>query len=159
MSPRAAWRLESLGFREVYDYLAGEVDWFANGLPLEGALASVRRAGDFARPDVPTCQLYEQADTVLARVCGIDWDACVVVNDERVVLGLLCCDGLTASPGATVEQHMKSGPSTFRPDATLDQPLDHMRRHNVGSVLVTTPNGRLKGLLLRADAETALPDT
>jgi len=32
MSPRAASRLESLGFRDVYDYAAGKADWFAAGL-------------------------------------------------------------------------------------------------------------------------------
>src|SRR6266511_4403171 len=36
MSPRAAWRLESMGFAEVYDYVAGKADWGAAGLPLEG---------------------------------------------------------------------------------------------------------------------------
>ncbi len=39
MSPRAAWRLESLGFTRVYDYVAGKVDWFAAGFPREGRLA------------------------------------------------------------------------------------------------------------------------
>ena len=33
MSPRAAWRLESLGFRNVHDYPAGKSDWMAAGLP------------------------------------------------------------------------------------------------------------------------------
>jgi len=32
MSPRAASRLESLGFRDVYDYAAGKADWFNAGL-------------------------------------------------------------------------------------------------------------------------------
>jgi hypothetical protein len=27
MSPRAAWRLESIGFGQVYDYAAGKADW------------------------------------------------------------------------------------------------------------------------------------
>ncbi len=36
MSPRAAWRFESLGGTRVYDYVAGKVDWFAAGLPREG---------------------------------------------------------------------------------------------------------------------------
>ena len=35
MSPRAAWRLESLGFARVYDYVAGKADWMAAGLPTE----------------------------------------------------------------------------------------------------------------------------
>src|SRR5207249_889428 len=46
MSPRAAWRLESLGFTEVYEYSAGKSDWGAYGLPLEGkAIGSDRLAG------------------------------------------------------------------------------------------------------------------
>jgi len=41
MSPRATWRLEGLGFERVYYYLPGKADWFANGLPKEGTLASI----------------------------------------------------------------------------------------------------------------------
>jgi hypothetical protein len=37
MSPRAACRLETLGFPEVYDYVAGKADWLAHGLDVEGA--------------------------------------------------------------------------------------------------------------------------
>lgn len=36
MSPRAAARLEGIGFEQVYDYTAGKVDWGSFGLPLEG---------------------------------------------------------------------------------------------------------------------------
>src|SRR5689334_6170303 len=35
LSPRAAARLESLGFADVYDYAAGKADWIAMGLPTE----------------------------------------------------------------------------------------------------------------------------
>jgi predicted transcriptional regulator len=156
MSPRAAWRLESLGFSDVYDYVAGEADWYASGLPMEGTLASVTRAGDLARPDVPTCQLGEPLETAMDRSCGTGWDACVVVHDERIVLGLLRCHDVPDSSQGTVEQHMESGPSTYRPDATLEQPLAYMRRHNVESVLVTTSDGRLSGLLMRADVDAVL---
>src|SRR5215203_5599470 len=31
MSPRAAWWLEDLGFKNVYDYVPGKADWLANG--------------------------------------------------------------------------------------------------------------------------------
>ena len=44
MSPRAACRLETLGFSEVYDYVAGKADWLARGLPREGEKAGERRA-------------------------------------------------------------------------------------------------------------------
>jgi rhodanese-related sulfurtransferase len=39
MSPRAACRLELLGFTQVYDYVAGKADWLAHGLPTEGEQA------------------------------------------------------------------------------------------------------------------------
>jgi hypothetical protein len=43
MSPRAAWRLESIGFTRVHDYVAGRADWGSFGLPLEGTMGP--RAG------------------------------------------------------------------------------------------------------------------
>ena len=55
MSPRAAWRLETLGFTKVHDYVAGKADWGAAGFPLEGTHGP--RAGELARRDAPTCAL------------------------------------------------------------------------------------------------------
>src|SRR5919198_6066526 len=89
MSPRAAWRLETLGFREVYDYAAGKQDWAAAGLSTEGKLAELPRAGDVARRDVPTCRLDESVKTIRERVRASGLEACVVVNEERVVFGIL----------------------------------------------------------------------
>jgi hypothetical protein len=53
MSPRAAARLESLGFKQVYDYAAGKTDWGSAGLPLEGANGSETRA---ELTSVPMCR-------------------------------------------------------------------------------------------------------
>jgi hypothetical protein len=53
MSPRAASRLESIGFEQVYDYLAGKADWGSFGLPLEGIEGSETRAGAHVRTDAP----------------------------------------------------------------------------------------------------------
>src|SRR2546427_13136002 len=64
MSPRAAWRLETLGFEQVYDYAAGKADWGAAGLPREGTVASDPSAGDAADPDVPTCSLQDDLRSV-----------------------------------------------------------------------------------------------
>jgi hypothetical protein len=54
MSPRAACRLETLGFPEVHDYVAGKADWLAHGRPTEGAQAAVPRAHNLLRTDVVT---------------------------------------------------------------------------------------------------------
>lgn len=92
MSPRAAWRLESLGFGEVYDYSVGKLDWMAAGMPTEGTNANRPRAGSLARKDVPTCSLDERSGAVRDRV----QQSVVVVNEKRVVFGLLRAKELAA---------------------------------------------------------------
>jgi predicted transcriptional regulator len=152
MSPRAAWRLESLGFTEVYEYSAGKSDWGAFGLPLEGKAANVR-IKDIARGDVPTCGL---ADTVgSARMRAKDWDTCIVVNDERVVFGRLFKEQLEGDPNARVGDVMRPGTSTFRPNVSAAEMLDYMDRRHHETSLVTTSDGRLVGHVRREDAERA----
>src|SRR5258707_15070432 len=100
MSPRAAWRLESLGFTEVYDYAAGKEDWLAWGRPREGRTAQVPTVGEVARRDVPTCGLAERVGEAKARAQATGYDACVVVNERRGVRGGLRAPGRDAAPGA-----------------------------------------------------------
>jgi hypothetical protein len=132
MSPRAAWRLESLGFTEVYHYVPGEADWFAFGLPMEGARAEEPRAGQLARQDVPRCGLSEKVGAVRDRVQIAGWDICVVVNEETVVLGLLRERELAADPDATVERVMRSGPATYRPDALVAGVAERLEERDSG---------------------------
>src|SRR5919106_6742537 len=94
MSPRAAWRLESLGFKRVYDYVPGKQDWLAAGLPREGRIAGRPRTADVARRDVPTCGLDEPVASVRDRLREAGWEECVVVNEHRVVLGILRAEQL-----------------------------------------------------------------
>ena len=155
MSPRAAWRLETLGFTAVYHYVPGEADWFAFGLPMEGAQAALPRVGKLARQDVPRCSLSERIGDVSNRVRAAGWDICVVVNEEQVVLGLLRERQLAADPSATAEQVMRSGPATYRPDALAADSVERMEKRGVGGVLVTRSDGRLIGWLRREDAARA----
>ena len=152
MSPRAAWRLESLGFGEVYDYVAGKLDWMAAGLRTEGTNAAHPRAGDVSRKDVPTARLEEQLGDVRDRVRALGWDAVVVTNDERVVLGLLRSKELEKGPELRIEQAMRPGPSTFRPYVSVKEMAEYMAEHRLESTPVTTSDGRLVGLLLQKDA-------
>lgn len=153
MSPRAAWRLEGLGFKKAYDYAPSKVDWFAAGLPMEGELAGVPTVGDAARGDVPTCAPGEKVGEVHARLRGTVWDRCVVVNEGRVVLGLLREKDLASDPEATAEEAMRPGPTTVRPDTTAGKMAERMRKRGTASVLVTTPDGQLVGMTHRDDAE------
>ncbi len=152
MSPRAAWRLESLGFPEVYDYVAGKLDWMAAGLPTEGTNAQHPRAGDVARKDVPTAQLDERLGDVRERVRAKGWEAVVVINSERVVLGLLRSKELEKDPDLRMEQAMRPGPSTFRPYVSIKEMAENMTKHMLESSPITTSDGRLVGLLLQKDA-------
>ncbi len=154
MSPRAAWRLETLGFRSVYDYGGGKQNWLSAGLPTEGEDAREPRAGAVARADVPVCSLDESVGEAAERVREIGWDRCVVVNEERVVLGLLREKDLASSdPEASVEGVMRNGPATFRPDEPVGKLAKRMREREASAVVVTTSDGRLVGLLYREDAE------
>jgi len=141
-----------LGFTEVYDYVDGKVDWLAAGLPTEGTMVGRPRAGDVARREVPTCRLDEPIGEVRERVRATGWDACVVVNEERVVLGLLREAELEKGRDEPVEQVMRPGPSTFRPHVSIEEMAQFMMDHDLPTSPVTTSDGRLVGLLRREDA-------
>lgn len=149
MSPRAAWRLETLRFTEVYDYAAGKADWAAAGLPVEGKATEAPRIGEVARRDVPTCELGERVGETRERVRAAGWDTCLVVNEERVVLGRLFRTELDGEADATTETVMRSGPSTFRPNVSVEEMTRFMDERGNSSAVVTTSDGRLVGLFQR----------
>ena len=155
MSPRAAWRLESLGFGEVYDYTVGKLDWMAAGLATEGTNATRPRAGDLARKDTPTCTLDEKLSAVRDRIRTLGWEAVVVVNDERVVFGLLRAKELALVGDLQISRAMRPGPSTFRPYVSAEEMAHSMVEHKLDSSPITTSDGRLVGLLLQTDAVRA----
>jgi CBS domain-containing protein len=156
MSARAAWRLESMGFPEVYRYHAGKADWAAMGLPIEGAEAAIPTTGSAAAKDAPTCTIEEQVGAVRERARGTGWDVCVVVNENAVVLGLLTRAALDAAPDTAVEQVMEPGPTTYRPNLFAEDALHYMHQQHIEFVLVTTSDGELTGVLRHEDAARAL---
>ncbi len=156
MSPRAAWRLETLGFTNVYDYVAGKADWFAAGLPREGRLTSIPRAGEVARRDDVTCRPTERISDVIDRVRAAGKETCVVTTDGGVVLGRVRTDRLDGDSEGPVEEMMELGPTTTRADTMLESILERLNARNVESILVATSDGRLVGTLYRSDAEARL---
>lgn len=153
MSPRAAWRLESLGFAQVYEYAAGLADWLAFGLPTEGHDVDQPRVGQIARRDAPVCALGDRIGDVRDRARAAGWDECLVLNDERVVLGRLRAAALAGDPEAIAADVMEPGPTTVRPDERLTTLWPRMRERHVGRIIVTTPDGRLVGVAEREAIE------
>jgi CBS domain-containing protein len=147
MSPRAAWRLEALGYAEVYDYVAGKADWMAAGLPTERQGARPSRVADVMDRSAPTCSPAEPVADVVARAGLSDARSCVVVNNRGVVQGRLRLDQVDRTDGRTVQEVMEPGPATVRADANLAETTERMRRRGVASLIVSNPDGELLGFI------------
>ena len=121
------------------------------GLPTEGTNAQRPRLVDVVRRDVPTCSLGERLGDVRDRVRAAGWDACVVVSQNRTVLGLLRSKELDADPDLPVEQVMRPGPSTYRPFVSVEEMRRIMTERNMDGSPVTTSDGKLVGLVREQD--------
>ncbi len=153
MSPRAAWRLEALGFGEVYDYGAGKADWLAFGLPTEGSHSALPTAASVARTDAPTSRPTEPVEAARARAREAGVEVSVVVNDAGVVVGILRQKELAAPDGTAVDAAMRPGPSTFRPHVAIEEMAEYMSKHDLPNAPITRSDGTLLGVLFREDAE------
>ena len=135
----------------MYDYRTGKQDWLGAGLPTEGTNTQRPRLVDVVRRDAPTCSLAERLGDVRDRVIAAGWDACVVVSQDRVVLGLLRAKELQADPHLLVERVMRPGPSTYRPSVSVEEMRRTMTERNLENSPVTTSDGKLVGLVRKQD--------
>src|SRR5579883_1444528 len=110
MSPRAALWLETFGFQEVYDYVAGKADWLAHNRPAEGTRATSNTIGSLARQDVATCRLGESTAEVGQRVETSPYGFGLVLDDAQVVLGRVRKSALHGLAGS-IDEVLEPGPS------------------------------------------------
>ncbi|HZD65648.1 MAG TPA: CBS domain-containing protein [Acidimicrobiales bacterium] len=148
MSPRAAWRLEALGYTRVHDYVAGKADWLAAGCPTEGAGERPERVVDAVTVDVPVCGPGDRTGDVATRLAQCGSPVCVVVNDHGIVQGRLRRHRVDPADDRPAAEAMEPGPATVRADASLPATRQRMRSRNVTSLIVSTPQGELVGVLL-----------
>ena len=153
MSPRAACRLEALGFTEVYDYVLGKADWLAHNLPIEGVQAEAPTAGRAARDDVVTCALGDPVGPLRERIDRSPYGFALVTSRGGVVLGRLRRSRLGDDPDARAEDVMEPGPSTVRADAAAAPLGRRLAERDLRTAIVTTPQGRLIGVARREDLE------
>jgi CBS domain-containing protein len=156
MSPRAACRLELLGFAEVYDYVAGKADWLARGLPTQGTKADLPRAKDVLRRDAVTARPEEPVGAVADRVAQSPYGFALVTTRDGTVLGRLRAAALGGDPVARAEQVMEAGPSTVRADRPLAELAERLGSRGLRTALVTDPDGRLLGVATLADMQARL---
>jgi CBS domain-containing protein len=157
MSPRAAWRLEALGFGPVYDYVTGKADWLAAGLPTEGEGPRPARVVDVIDRTVPTCTPDQRVGDVVQRL-GSDWDVCVVTNDQGIVQGRLRRDRVAANDDRAVGDVMEPGPATVRADADATETTERMKQRGAKTLIVSTPDGALLGVLRTEPRPLSFPN-
>jgi len=156
MSLRAACRLETLGFEQFFDYLPGKVDWLARGLPTEGEAAGETRASQLVRDDAVTCLLDTPMGSIRESVAASPYGFAFVTTEHGILLGRLRRAAVEDDPAARAEAVMELGPSTVRADTSAAELVDRMRRRDLATLVVTDPEGRLLGVVRRADAEAAV---
>ena len=157
MSPRAAWQLEVLGFKKVYDFVDGKIEWISHRLPVEGTGPHFAVAGEIADRDaVLACRIGDRVGDVAHQLDTVPHDYCVVLNDHDIVLGRLRQKDLRGADDTTVEQVMEPGPTTVRATEPAKPLLERMRTKNVPAVIVTTNKGRLVGAATQEALERLL---
>jgi predicted transcriptional regulator len=155
MSPRAAWRLETLGFHTVHDYVGGKADWLAAGQPTQGNTHRTA-VSSLVQAEVPTCQVNEPLAAVVARMTAARSDTAIVINDQRVVLGRLRTSRFDEDTASTVDAVMEEGPTTIRADTDAHELLERMQARGTEQVIASTPEGHLLGVVYRNVLRSAL---
>lgn len=139
-----------MGF-QAYDYTGGKADWISEGWETERAVGARREARDVLATDFATCRPNEEAAGLAGRVA--DAGDLLVVNEEGVLLGRVGPHQLhDLADGAAAEEVMEPGPTTVRPFEPLEPLLERMTKGRVREVVVTSTEGRVLGVVRRADA-------
>ena len=132
----------------MYDYVPGKVDWLARGLPTEGERADQERVGDRARDDVVTCGLNADVASVRDEIDASPYGFALVVSGDGTLLGRLRRSVLDDATGSA-EEHMSPGPSTVRPDLSIEELRERLDDKALKTAIVSTPEGRVIGVVTR----------
>ena len=154
MSPRAACRLEQLGFTDVSDYAGGKMSCMGSGLPTEGTVKAGQLVGALARPAPPTCDVSTPVDELRNRASGDASLAVVLAGD--VVVGVVSLDQLPAQGATTAGDVMDPGPSTFRPSLPVGEGHEYVQKHDLDHLLITRLDGTYVGIVMRQQLEAQL---
>jgi Mg/Co/Ni transporter MgtE len=79
-----------------------------------------------------------------------DWNVCVVLNSDRIVLGLIDFSQ-EVDRDKSIGEIMRPAPLTFRPGRPVAEICDYLKSKNVPVALVTTSVGQFIGVLRREE--------
>ena len=103
-----------------------------------------------------TCGLDDPVGEIRERVESSPYGFALVTTAGGVLLGHLRGSTMrTAPPAATAESVMEPGPSTVRADTPARDLAERLAQRDLNTAIVSTPEGRLLGVVRRIDLETA----
>ena len=105
--------------------------------------------GPLARHDVVTCDLDATIGSVREQVDDSPYGFALVVAGGGTLLGRLRKNMLQGDPRARAGDVMEAGPSTVRPDTGVEKLRERLEQRDLRTAIVTTPEGRLIGVVLR----------
>jgi CBS domain-containing protein len=100
---------------------------------------------DHMQRELPTCRLDEPVGQAGARAEQHGYSVCPVVNEKRIVLGVIGKRDWDTDPTASAEQLMDGAPTTLRPSDPAEKAKQMLDQSDRGAVLVTDSDGRLMG--------------
>ena len=113
-------------------------------------------AGATLRAGVVVGHVGERLGDAARRVRAEGKDEVIVVDDRHVVLGRIRGAALDGNREALIEDVMRPGPATIRPDTPLETVVATLEPAEVASTLVTDPDGRFIGTVYLEDARSRL---
>ncbi|MCH8198870.1 MAG: CBS domain-containing protein, partial [Chloroflexi bacterium] len=140
----------------VYDYVSGKSDWIAAGLPTIRGSAGPPTAGSTLRAGDIVGHVGERLGDLARRARAEGKDEVIVVDDRHVVLGRIRGAAFDGDPDALIEDVMRPGPATVRPDTPIETVIAALGPAGVANTLVTDPDGRFIGTVYLEDARSRL---
>lgn len=140
--------------------MPGKVDWLAHNLPVEGERATPQTAGRLMRDDAVRCAPDDRVADVLEAVKASPYTFALVTDEPGHLLGRLrasvCSDADRERPAG---EAMELAPSTVRPHRSAEALAQRLAEKELKWAIVTTPEGRLLGVVWREDLERAAQST
>ena len=119
------------------------------GMPSEGTGANATIKSVLR--EVPVCKLEDDIAAVKSGITE-DWNISVVIDPNRVVLGLL--ELSTVQGDTAIKDVMKPAPLTLRPMVSIAEAIARFDKSNITFALVTKSTGELMGGILKKDLAT-----
>jgi predicted transcriptional regulator len=155
LSPRAAARLETLGFDQVYDYAAGKMDWLAHALPVEKKSHGITMVAERLQREFPIARLDDSTADLQWRMEQSGFTIIPVLTENGVLIGLLEHRDALADTPLRVENVMNPAPTTLRPSASVENAIKQLDRLDADDLPVTSSDGKLLGIFKRPKSSPA----